>query len=199
MTDGENAIDLLGHYTDASGGTPDYTNPNANDAPGYSGLNGAYSTVIDSIHHRLFVADYGNNRVLEFDLNVSNQLVDKTPDHVLGQATFHTDSSVSPHHSAPVTQTSINHPMGLAYDSTNSRLFVAQFGDNRVTVYDVANITDGENATNVLGQATFTTNASVTSQSGMFLPDSLAYDTSHSRLFVAEKGSNRVTVYNVAP
>ena len=39
ITNGSSAIDLIGHYTDFAGGTPDYTRMNINDAPGYYGLN----------------------------------------------------------------------------------------------------------------------------------------------------------------
>ena len=83
------------------------------------------------MNHRLFIADSGNNRVLEFDLNSSNQLVDKTPDHVLGQATFYTNT-------AATTQSGMSRPSGLAYDSTNNRLFVADQTNSRVTIYNVA-------------------------------------------------------------
>ena len=136
------------------------------------------------------MADTGNKRVLEFDLNTNNQLVDKTPDHVLGQATFYTATSA-------ITQSGMSGPYAVAYDNTNSRLFVAD--SNRVLVYNVASIINGQNAVNVLGQTTFTTNGAATTQSGINGVIDIAYDTAHSRLFVGENPNGRVTVYNVSP
>ena len=49
-----------------------------------------------------------------------------------------------------------NSPRGLIYDPAGNRLFVADFSNNRVMLFDVASITNGENAVNVLGQANFT-------------------------------------------
>jgi hypothetical protein len=43
---------------------------------------------LDLVHHRLFVADASNNRVLEFNLDSSNTLIDNSADHVLGQSTM---------------------------------------------------------------------------------------------------------------
>ena len=47
----------------------------------------------------------------------------------------------------------------VAIDTAGQRLFVSDgqgSGNHRVLVYDVASITNGENAVNVLGQADFT-------------------------------------------
>jgi hypothetical protein len=51
-------------------------------------------------------------------------------------------------------QNSVSGPVGVAYDATNTRLFVADDGAYRVTVYNVATgtIANGENASNELGQ-----------------------------------------------
>ncbi len=50
-----------------------------------------------------------------------------------------------------------NSPRRLAFDPSGNRLFVADYTNNRVMVFDVGSITNGENAANVLGQTTFTT------------------------------------------
>jgi DNA-binding beta-propeller fold protein YncE len=193
ITDGENAVDLIGQYTDAtfcSTQDPSYVKGAANNFPNKYGLVPG-GTAIDTTGHRLFVADGYNNRILVFNLNASNQVVDKTPDFVLGQADFSSST-------AATTQAGTSVPWALAYDSAGSRLFVAEEGNNRVAVYDVASITNGENAVNVLGQANFTTGTATTSQSRMNIPHGIAYDASGSRLFVSQVNANRVTVYDVA-
>ncbi len=50
------------------------------------------------------------------------------------------------------------------------RLFVGDTSNHRVTIFDVASITDGENAVNVLGQLNFTSGSSATSQGRMYAP-----------------------------
>jgi len=85
----------------------------------------------------------------------------------LGQTTFTTATPAS-------TQAGMRNPQGVSVDPGTNRLFVADGGNHRVTVYDVATITDGENAVNVLGQTTFTGNGSATAQNRMSYPRSVS-------------------------
>ncbi len=187
FTNGANAIDLIGQYTNDDGVTPDYTSGDGNLESDLYGLLSPAGVAMDSVGHRLFVADSSHNRVLVFNLNSSNQLVDKTPDYVLGQSTFYSNL-------ATTTQSGLYNPIGLAYDSANQRLFVADYNNNRVIAYDVASITNGENAVAVLGQANYASSIGTVTQSGMLNPVGLAYDSANQRLFVANR--HRVTVYN---
>ena len=50
----------------------------------------------------------------------------------------------------------MNSPTGLTYESGSGRLYVSDGDNSRVLVFDVASITDGENAIDVVGQTTFT-------------------------------------------
>jgi DNA-binding beta-propeller fold protein YncE len=152
------------------------------------GLKTAYVSALDSVNHRFFVGDTGNSRVLVYNLDSNNNLVDKTPDFVLGQVNF-TANAVT------TTQSSMNGVTGMAYDSDNQRLFVAQ-NSNRVTVFDVTTITNNENAVNVLGQINFTNSSPAITQSGMNDPYGIAYDSINQRLFVAQNGQHRVMVYD---
>jgi DNA-binding beta-propeller fold protein YncE len=193
ITDGENAVDGLGQYdgTSLTNPQPAYTKSTANDVPNRLGYEDPQTLALDSVHHRLFVNDATNNRIMVYNLNTDDTLLDRIPDNVLGQTSFITKT-------AATTQAGMNSPYGLAYDSTNNRLFVSQTGNHRVTVYDVTAITDGENAVNVLGQANFTSGSSATTQAGMSSPRGMSYDSVNSRLFVADSGNNRTTVYDVA-
>ncbi len=193
ITDGENAVDGLGQYdSDLTTPGPIFTKSTAHNGPSKIGLSaGIIGLALDPTDHRLFVSDTGNNRVLVYNLDSSDLLIDRLPDYVLGQANFHSNA-------AATTQAGMNVPNGLAFDDANDRLFVAQTTGNRVTVYDVSTITDGENAVNVLGQTTFTASTAATTQVGMNVPTGVSYDSTGSRLFVAQNTANRVTVYDVA-
>jgi len=71
---------------------------------------------IDEYNHRLFLAEKENNRVLVFDLNPDNTLIDDIPDHVLGQPDFLT---ITP----GITDAKFNMPQGIAYDHEDNLLF----------------------------------------------------------------------------
>lgn len=90
-------------------------------------------------------------------------------------------------------------PRGIAFDPVYGRLFVTGFSNNRVTVFDVNSITDGENAVNVLGQANFVSGGAATTQSGMSGPRSLVYDAVNHLLYVGDFNNNRMMIYDVEP
>ena len=56
-------------------------------------------------------------------------------------------------------------------------------------VLDVASITDGENAVNVLGQPNFTTATAATTQAGMRNPQGVTVDPASLRLIVATRAT----------
>ena len=147
-----------------------------------------YGLTYDSAHTRLFVADANNNRVLVY--NVATITNGQNAVNVLGQANF-TTSTIA------ITQSGMRQPGDVEYDSTNSRLFVADYF--RVLVFNVATITNGQNAVNVLGQANFTSSITAVTQSGMSGPAGLVYDNTNSQLYVGDWSSNRITIYSVSP
>ncbi|HSX01862.1 MAG TPA: ATP-binding protein [Candidatus Saccharimonadia bacterium] len=191
-------LDVLGH---SSGSGPDYTNSDPNGAPigpnatGYIGVNGS---AVDSSHHRLFVVDTSNNRVLVYALSITDDPTARTPVFVLGQTDV-TSAAVP----SPPTASSLSGPTGLAYDSTNNRLFVADTGNNRILMYDLTSgISDGMAAAHVLGQSDFTSNSPSTfgspTATDVFQPTSLAYDATGQRLFVGDQINNRVLEYDLS-
>jgi DNA-binding beta-propeller fold protein YncE len=183
------ASDILGQPDDS--GVPNFTKSLTNGSDGTNGFNFPGATAVDEVHHRVFVTDSLNNRVLVYDLDSSNDLVDHTADKVLGQSSFTTINFGT-------TASLFNYPYGVEYDATNDRLFVSDNSNNRILVFDTAAITNGEAAVNVLGQATFTSSTSATSQTRTFGPAHMAYDDAGGRLFVADQFNNRVLVYDVA-
>jgi DNA-binding beta-propeller fold protein YncE len=197
VTNGESAVDLIGQYNSPSStATINYTKSGAstqgNNTPTELSLSNPVGTAIDSIHHRLFVADYQANRVLVFNLDVNNTLIDHTADYVLGQSNFYSTVQTT-------TQNGLWNPGGLTYDALNDRLFVSDQSNNRVLIYDTVSIVNGENAFKVLGQADFVSNTTGVTASKINAPGGLAFDPTGNRLFVAETASsNRVLVFNVA-
>jgi RHS repeat-associated protein len=145
------------------------------------------ATALDTAHHRLFVADSNNNRVFVFALNADNTLARTTPSHVLG-----TDDSGSP--------SEIYTPEGLAYDAKNNRLFVSQFDANSILVFDLSGgLTDGMDASFILGQPDFGSYDPHLSRSGLDLPSGLAFDPKSGFLYVADTANNRVLIFDARP
>jgi len=136
----------------------------------------------------LYVADAGNNRVLQFPRPV-NQSGRITPSAVIGQTNF--TSSVS----AATSATSLKTPGGLAI-GPNGDLFVADSGNNRVLEFPAGGGT-GAAAVRVYGQPGMSSGAPPTQISAGTLtaPQGIFVDQ-QSNLYVADSGANRVLVYS---
>lgn len=186
------ATNLLGQYT---AGTPDYSAValNGSGGPGANsgGLNRPNAMALDSVGHRLFIADALNNRVIVHDLDASNQIVDETADAVLGQADFVSAT-------AATTQSGMNNPHGVAFDVDTEYLYVADSNNYRVLVFDVATITNGEAAIHVIGQPDFVSSTDGLSQTQFSYPEEVVIDSANNRLFVADFTNSRVMVFDVS-
>ncbi len=180
ITDGEAAVKVLGQANFTS----------SEMATTISGFRGPRGLALDSSNNRLFVSDaQGNHRVMVF--NVATITNGEDAVNVLGQTDFTSSTTAT-------SQGRLSSPYSLAYDSTNSRLFVNDAGNYRVMVFNVASISDGENAVNELGQTSFTANTMAATQSGMSYAYGVAYDSTNDRLFVGDTPNNRVVVYDTA-
>ncbi len=198
FVNGMNAVDNIGHTADGTAnGTPVYTytaGTRPNDASATAtnfGVDSQADAEVDTVNHRLFVADPAHNRVLVFNLNSNNNLIDHTADYVFGQSSFTGLSGAT-------TSAGMSGPSRLAYDSANNRLFVSDASNNRVLVFNTAEITSGEAAVSILGQSVFTTSTAAHTQAGLSAPRGLAYDPGTQYLYVTSTGSDRITVYDVA-
>ncbi len=199
LSNGQNAVDVLGQYDDDFV-TPVFTKSGPSNGPNLHGFYFPVGNVsVDIIHHRLFVPDagdsrpdMGNNRVLVYNLDSANRLVDRIPDYVIGQPNFHFDYQSYP---VPATQTSMNGPRGTAYDAVGNRLFVTDYRNKRVLVFSGASVATHMNASMVLGKRNFTTNTGTASQTVLGGPTAVAYDAVHNRLFVADTDANRILVF----
>jgi uncharacterized protein (TIGR03437 family) len=139
----------------------------------------------------LYVADSANGRVLRFPAPFShgkNQLADV----VLGQPNFSikvTDPSAS----------TMGFPYGLAFAGANgilvsdqaySRVLFIPFTNGGFTSAD-----NGKAATKVIGQPSFTTVASGTSDTALNSPRHLAAD-SDGRPYIADTGNSRILIFD---
>lgn len=156
---------------------------------------GVSGLAFDPVNQRLFVADSAySNRVLVFNVAPGTISNGEAASYVLG-CTSWTGCA------GGTSRSAMFQPYGLALDSVNQRLFVADTGNDRVLAFNVApgTISNGENASYEFGQSNFTSNTAGGGQTGFQLPTGVAYDPNHSVLFVADSYNFRVLMFNVAP
>jgi sugar lactone lactonase YvrE len=135
-----------------------------------SGLSGPYAVAVSSTD--VWVADGNNNRVTSY--------------HLSGLAA----TGAAPWKILSATPgTSLNSPSGLALTS-DTILWVADSGNNRVLRYDVTSST----FTAVLGQGDYTSTSTGSTASSFYSPEGLAADLSGATatLWVADRVNNRV-------
>ncbi len=198
LVDEENAIDSVGQYDDA--GAVSYTKSGANNGPNKWGLNNPASVAIDTVDHRLFVGDSRNARVLVYNLDSSNQLLDLLPDLVLGKEDF-SQSSCGGWTDTCFLPSDTNDVIRLEYDHLHKRLFVSTQWYHSVFVIDADPLTldSYEAVSYIIGQSSFFMPSRGTTQSKLDTPSGLFYDPTNENLYVADSGNNRVLVFNVTP
>jgi uncharacterized protein (TIGR03437 family) len=131
----------------------------------------------------LFVADAGNNRVLEYAAGAGSGA---TAIRVYGQPNMTTSSRQS-----QVSPQTLSAPQGVAVDQA-SNLYVADTAANRAVIFPNTQNAPlaGAAASFVIGQNGFGTTAG----SGLKSPGGVAVD-SNGTIYVADTGDNRVLVY----
>jgi DNA-binding beta-propeller fold protein YncE len=145
---------------------------------------------MDSVQHRLFTSEDSNSRILVFNLDANNNLVDFTADNVIGQSDFTTGASGT-------TRYSLDHPTSITVDDTNKRLYIADKLNSRVIIHDTTSITNGQNATALIGQADYTSSIADTTASNFDYSEGVAVDITGHRLFVSEQNNSRVLEFNL--
>src|SRR5208282_1385113 len=159
-----------------------------------------YGVAVDA-GGNVYIADYNDNRVLEYNTPLTTGTV---AHRVIGQR-----GSFSTTNFSCCSASSLLEPAGLALDGSGN-LYVADYGENRVLRYTTP-LSPIASADLVIGQNTFSTegtNLAVTDASSIPYPSSVAIDTSvvPNRLYVADTLNNRVlgwkdvtALYNDAP
>jgi len=173
-------------------GQPDFTSKalqtSQSGMGGPSGKGGPSGLSVDG-NGRLWVADTFNHRVLRFD-NAAAKTNGANADGVLGQPDFTSSASHT-------SRSGMNTPRSVTVD-TSGRLYVSDHDNNRILVFSgAANLANGANASNVLGQSTFTTSGNSTSDASLFFPEGIFYDRASNVLWVADSYNNRALMYGV--
>jgi len=158
-------------------------------SPSSSTLNNPMDVCYDG--ERLFIADWGNNRVLVYN---------NTPyiyaDIVVGQVNF---SSSAANQGANPIDSSLYQPQGVWSDGV--RLFISDTYNHRVLIFNQIPSQNNQTADIVIGQKDFYSNQP--NQGGTVGPNTLYYPTGiysdGTRLFIADIYNNRVLIYNHIP
>jgi hypothetical protein len=150
----------------------------------------------DETDQKIFVSERFNNRVLIFNTDQNGTPLDHVADYVIGQEDFTSRGD-------NWDQDGFTNADGLAYDSDRDLLFVSDYlsggaqDSSRILVFDFSGgITNGMNASYVLGQPNFTaTTSPLTSQNTFRHARSLSLDKANDRLYVTDLF--RVLVFDV--
>ncbi|MFZ0888132.1 MAG: NHL repeat-containing protein [Candidatus Binataceae bacterium] len=157
----------------------------------------------------LFVADTGNNRVLEFPTPFSNGTSNEAATVVFGQGgSFTTNTPVCPPSppDPPTSRSAMCSPSGVAIDlrATSGSLYVSDSGSSRVLRFQPP-FSGIPAASLVLGQANFSADSCNRNPSPFFIfpaanslcsPFQLAVDTG-GNVYVADTDNNRMLEYKV--
>jgi DNA-binding beta-propeller fold protein YncE len=156
-------------------------------APSAQGLNSPLAAVSDG--QRLYVADTGNNRVLIYDpiptqSGAAASLVLGQPDAVSAAR-------------QNLDRTSLYAPAGMLSDGT--RLFVADSGADRVLIWNMPPTRTQAPADVVIGQTDFKIDQRLRPASLRSLDGPYGVHVYQGRLFVVDRGNNRVLYFNQIP
>jgi sugar lactone lactonase YvrE len=160
-------------------------------ATSQDGLQNPTSIAFDA-HGNLWIADTGNNRVIEFKPPFISGM---NADLVIGQNSFTTLTPAT-------SQNGLWNPIGIAFDKQGN-LWVADPGNNRVIEF-IPPFISGMNAALVIGQNSFTTNTKATGKNGLVSPNAVALGLDTARqpfeqtLWVSDYGNARVLEFRQA-
>lgn len=149
-------------------------------------LGSLYGNVVVAADGRLFVGDYGNNRVLGYDSIPTEN--GAAANIVLGQVDFKSNSSAT-------TREGMDGPQAVS--ASDGGFAVIEYGNNRVLLYDETPSASDATPDVVLGQQDFTSSGTECDAISLANPETgmLAGD----KLVVTDSGNNRVLIWNSIP
>ncbi len=181
--------DIVIGQRDLRHSTPNAFGADAN-TPTASSLFSPEGVVVDS-NGDLWVADFGNGRVLRFP-QPFNQQGTIAANVVLGKSGFTTKNADQ----SDATKSTMRAPHGIAVNSAG--VVVSDRFHNRVLVFNRpagGDFVNTQPADSVIGQTDFVSSGAGSTPTGLSSPRGLALD-SLGRLYVADGGNNRVQVFS---
>lgn len=154
--------------------------------PNQSGLNAPIGIASDP-EGNLWVADYGNSRVLRFPRPFEKQ--QQTADIVLGQISFTSQLT-------DATIRTMARPFGLAF-SVDGHLAVSDLAHNRVLLFQkdpAKGFANGQSAWKIYGQNDSTSSGSGSATNKLNAPRGIAIDTG-DRLYVCDSSNGRLSIF----
>ncbi len=136
---------------------------------------------------RLFVAEWGNNRI-----SIFNQIPETSgaaADVVVGQPGFGSSDF-------DAKADRLRRPNGVSTDGT--RLFITDTLNNRVLIYNQSPTQNGASADVVLGQPNFDRGEALATAANT-LSSPMSATTDGQRLIISDLGNNRILIYNQIP
>ncbi|MEM1122469.1 MAG: SMP-30/gluconolactonase/LRE family protein [Bacteroidota bacterium] len=168
-------------------GQPDFTSNGPNLTQ--NGMDDPEGIAVDLIHKKVYLADGNDNRILRYSIPIKGNQPDA--EIVFGQVDFTSDQIAT-------TANGLNDPRGVWVD-LEGRLWVADYGNNRVIWFDKAYEIDHNQPTadGVLGQPNFTSNNSNLTQNGFYGPCDLVTDHA-GNLWVVDSRNHRILRFDAA-
>lgn len=191
---GASSSNAKGHFTNFQAasvviGQPNSTGNQANqgmDNPTANTIANCFGSIGVGAKNTLYLSDYENQRVLGFfGIPSSN---DENADFELGQPNLTTAGKGD-------NANQFGGPQSPFISS--KKLFVSDFFDSRVLIWNKAPTTDDVPADIVIGQPGFGTRDSACSPTGMSAPETLA--VAGNKLVVADSSNSRVLIYKKIP
>jgi uncharacterized protein (TIGR03437 family) len=183
--------DLVIGQRDLFHATPNSFGPDAN-TPTEKSLLAPVGIAVD-VNGDLWVADFGNGRVLRFPQPFQQQFP-PAANLVLGKSGF----GVKAADQSDATQATMSGPYGIAVDKIGN-VAVSDGPHNRVLVFSRPSGGDFSNtqqARLVIGQADFSSTGPGSSPTNLNAPGGVAMDGA-ARLYVADTGNNRVQIFSI--
>ncbi len=171
-------------------GQPDFysVSANAGGTATNKTLNAPFALWCDS--NKIIVADSSNHRVLIWSSAITSDY--QSADVVIGQADF---TSVALNRGAGTcAANSLYTPRGLYSDGI--RLFISDYNNHRILIFNSIPATSGASADKVLGQTSFTVRSSGITQAKLYAPTAIKGNSSY--LYVVELGNHRVMAWSLA-
>ena len=150
--------------------------------------------IIDNSEQMLYVSDSGNDRIVVFEL-VTGTTCPNGTDKVVNGVCFVKEFGTS-----GTDEGEFDDPAGLAYDSADNLLYVADSDNNRIQIFEIVDGNTCPSSTEeVVDGVCFVEEfgSSGTGNGNFDTPLGIALDTTNDLLFVADSDNDRIQVFDL--